>query len=89
MTLFLCVCIKNKQWAEIQAHRRKISLENFLSLAAEKKEELGQVLSHLEQCLPSTFKEVSKVVETFQEGAQWFAGGNKDMRVRLLGLFCA
>ena len=36
--------VQVRQWAEIQAHSRKLSLEEFLQLAEEKKQELQQTL---------------------------------------------
>ena len=73
--------MQSRQWAEIQAHSRRISLAEFLSLAEENKKELRDVLVHLDASLPSTVQGITEVVELLQAGTLWFPGGNKEMRV--------
>lgn len=70
-----------KQWGEIQAHSRKISYRSFLSLAEQKRAELVEVLQCLEEGLPETVEAIAGRVEVLQEGALWFPGGSKEMRV--------
>ena len=79
--------VQERQWAEIQSHQRKISLEDFLAQAVEKKKELSRVLNGLEESVPDTFKGIAEVIDIVQEGAQWFPGGNKDMKVRHMNIF--
>ena len=70
-----------KQWGEIQAHSRKLSYTDFLSLAEQKRAELDAVLRGLEGGVPSSLEGIGQVVEVLQEGASWFPGGSKEMRV--------
>lgn len=71
-----------RQWGEIQARSRKLSYSDFLSLAERKREELIGILRGLEECVaPLTHKSVVEMVEMLQEGATWFPGGSKEMRV--------
>lgn len=70
-----------QQWGEIQARSRKLSYAEFLSLAKQKRLELDKVLCVLEEGVPSSLQEISEVVEVLQEGASWFPGGSKEMRV--------
>lgn len=71
-----------KQWGEIQAHSRKLSYSSFLSLAEQKREELVAVLRSLEEGMPATLEAIAERMEVLQEGALWFPGGSKEMRVR-------
>lgn len=43
-TYFVSVLMQVQQWAEIQAHSRKMPLEEFLALAEKKKQELQVTL---------------------------------------------
>ena len=70
-----------KQWGEIQAHSRKMSYSKFISLAGQKREELVGVLRSLEEGVPATLKAIAEKMELLQEGALWFPGGSKEMRV--------
>ena len=70
-----------KQWGEIQARSRKLSYPDFLSLVKEKRAELDKVLLGLQEAVPSSLQAVSDMVEVILEGASWFPGGNKELRV--------
>ena len=72
-----------KQWGEIQALSRKVSYDDFLALAEKSKEELVEVLRSLEEAVPPTKERIVQMVEVLQEGALWFPGGSKELRVRV------
>ena len=76
------LCPQVKQWGEIQARSRKLSYSDFLSLAERKREELVGILHEMEEGgAPLTPERIVQMVEVLQEGATWFPGGSKEMRV--------
>ncbi len=82
MKINYLTCQQVRQWGEIQARSRKISYSDFLSLAERKKEELVDILRGLEEGgAPLTREGIAQMAETLQEGAMWFPGGSKEMRV--------
>lgn len=70
-----------KQWGEIQARSRKMTYDEFLSLATQKRADLATVLHTLKESVPMSLQGVREMAEVLEEGALWFPGGSKEMRV--------
>jgi hypothetical protein len=64
-----------------------MSYSNFLSLAEQKRKELVTVMQSLEEGLPETMEAIAERIEVLQEGALWFPGGTKEMRVSYRGVW--
>ena len=76
-----------KQWGEIQARSRKMTYNEFLSLAKRKRTDLDRVLHVLKESVPTSLQEIKEMTDVLEEGAVWFPGGSKEMRVNdLFGL---
>ena len=74
-----------RQWGEIHALSRRMSYSNFMSLARQKREEVEEVLRSLEDGMPATVEVIAEKMEVLQEGALWFPGGSKEMKVCVWG----
>ena len=70
-----------RQWGEIHALSRRMSYSNFMSLARQKREEVEEVLRSLEDGMPASVEAIAEKMEVLQEGALWFPGGSKEMKV--------
>ena len=71
---------KEKQWLEIQARARKISIAEFQSLAERGKEGFKATIHLLQTCPTTTPQEVIAALESLDGADQWFQGGLKEMK---------
>ena len=63
-----------------------MTYDEFISHAKQKRADLDGVLHTLKESVPTSLQEIKEMAEVLEEGAVWFPGGSKEMRVSGLHL---